>query len=428
MPSTTPAQPFSLRAIGRVVYAVGLVAISCLVVMALLATRALAAQPPVGLGTAESFAVLAGSTVTNTGPSTISGSLGVTPGTSATGFPLGTVNGTVHIANGVAGQAQSDLTTAYNDAAGRTPALAVSGDLGGLTLTPGVYKSGSSLGLTGPLTLNAQGNPDAVFIFQAGSSLTTASGSHVNLVNGAQPCNVYWQIGSSATLGTASVFAGNLLALTSISMNDAVTVHGRALARNGAVTLINDTITPSSCATAGAPPATTPPPGTPSAGTPSAGTPTTTIAGIPLPIAVPGTPTDKPATGNATSFTGTSTAGKPSAGNGSGVFTTNPRRVATTIGRYGTTRCVEGFQAVVTGLLIRRVVFTLSGRVIATRSKAPYTASVSRGNGIRTLKAKVTFTDGTPTVRLSMRFRSCSVQAANVPHPRKARIPTGFTG
>ncbi|MEA2664335.1 MAG: hypothetical protein QOI11_1279, partial [Candidatus Eremiobacteraeota bacterium] len=423
MPSKTRTQPFSLRAIGRVVYAVGLVSILCLALMALLATRVLAAQPPVGLGTADSFAVLAGSAVTNTGPSTINGNLGVTPGTSVTGFPPGTVNGTIHIANGVAGQAQSDLTTAYNDAAGRTPPLTVTGDLGGLTLTPGVYKSGSSLGLTGPLTLNAQGNPDAVFIFQAGSSLTTASGSHVNLVNGAQPCNVYWQIGSSATLGSASVFAGNLLALTSITMNNAVTVYGRALARNGAVTLINDTITPAYCATAGTPPGTTPPPATPAPGTPAPGTPppgtpapgtppTTTVGGIPIPIAIPGIPADKPTTG--TPAAGKPAAGKPAAGNGSAIFTTNPRQVAKTVARYGTSRCVDGFQAVVNGLFIRRVVFTIGGRVIATRSKAPFTVSVGSGDGIRTLKAKVTFTDGTPTVRLSMKFRSCSVRAASV--------------
>jgi Ice-binding-like len=156
-----------------------------LVVVAWLGGNALAAQPPVGLGTAQAFAVLAGSTVTNTGPSTLFGDLGVSPGTAVTGFPPGTVNGTIHAADAVAGQAQSDLTTAYNDAAGRTPPLAVPADLGGLTLTAGVYKSGSSLGLTGTLTLDAQGNPNAVFVFQAASTLITASGSSVKLINGA---------------------------------------------------------------------------------------------------------------------------------------------------------------------------------------------------------------------------------------------------
>jgi len=176
-----------------------------LVALGLLVSDALAAQPPVGLGTADSFAVLAGSAVTNTGPSTVNGNLGVSPGTAVSGFPPGTV----HAADAVAAQAQSDLTIAYNDAAGRTPPASVSGDLGGLMLTPGVYKSGSSLGLTGALTLDAQGNPNSVFVFQVGSTLTTASASHVNLINGAQACNVFWQVGSSATLGTSSVFTGN---------------------------------------------------------------------------------------------------------------------------------------------------------------------------------------------------------------------------
>jgi len=227
--------------------------VACLLALTSLAGDAYAAQPPVGLGTANPFAVLAGSTVTNTGPSTINGNLGVSPGAAVTGFPPGTVNGTIDKANAVASQAQSDLTTAYNDAAGRTPALAVSADLGGQTLTPGVYKSASSLGLTGTLTLDAQGDPDAVFIFQAGSTLTTAGG--VNLINGAQSCNVFWQVGSSATLGTppspSSVFRGTILALTSITLVTGVTVDGRALARNGAVTLDTNTITPAPCTTGG---------------------------------------------------------------------------------------------------------------------------------------------------------------------------------
>jgi serine protease AprX len=207
-------------------------------------------QAPVGLGTAESFAVLAGSTVTSTGPSTLNGDLGLSPGTAVTGFPPGTVNGSTQAANAVALQAKSDLTTAYDDVAGRTPPVAAPADLGGMTLAPGVYRSGSSLALTGELALDAQGDPSAVFVFQAGSTLTTASASRVRLVNGAQPCNVFWQVGSSATLGSSTDFAGSILALTSISMNDGVTLNGRALARNGAVTLINDTITAPHCAVA----------------------------------------------------------------------------------------------------------------------------------------------------------------------------------
>ncbi|MEA2197405.1 MAG: hypothetical protein QOJ25_1456, partial [Solirubrobacteraceae bacterium] len=195
MLSRTRSQPHLAPASRGGSWKVGVSVFIALALLAVSASAAFAAQPPVGLGTADSAAVLAGSAVTNTGPSTINGDLGVSPGTAVSGFPPGTVNGTFHSADAVAGQAQFDLTTAYDDAAGRTPPLSVSGDLGGLTLTSGVYKSGSSLGLTGALTLDAQGNPNAVFIFQASSTLITASGSDVKLINGAQPCNVYWQIG-----------------------------------------------------------------------------------------------------------------------------------------------------------------------------------------------------------------------------------------
>ena len=201
-----------------------------------------------GLGTAESFAVLAGTTVTNTGPSTIDGNLGLSPGTAVTGILPGIVDGTTYAANVIALKAQLDLTIAYVDAAARAPAEPVPADLGGLTLAPGVYQHASSLGVTGTLTLDAQGDPNAVFVFQAGSTLITGSASQVKLVNGAQACNVFWKVGSSATLGTGTVMAGNILALTSISINDGVTLHGRALARNGAVTLIDDTITAAHCA------------------------------------------------------------------------------------------------------------------------------------------------------------------------------------
>jgi hypothetical protein len=139
------------------------------------------------------------------------------------------------------------LTAAYKDAAGRSGAITKTGDLGGQTLTAGVYKSTSSLGITGDLTLDAQGNPAAVFIFQIGSTLTTASGSHIVLVNGAKACNVFWQVGSSATLGTASIFKGNIMALSSITVTTGVNLEGRALAENGAVTLDSDVITGCAC-------------------------------------------------------------------------------------------------------------------------------------------------------------------------------------
>ena len=232
-------------------------------------TQAASAQSPssVGLGTATPFAVLAGTTVTNTGPSIISGDLGVSPGTAVTGFPPGLVtNGTAHAADAVAAQAQADLTTGYDDAAGRTPATTVSSDLGGQTLAPGVYKAASALGLTGTLTLDAQNNPDAVFIFQSGSTLITASNSTVNLINGADPCHVFWQVGSSATLGTRTTFAGSILALTSATVQTGTTVAGRILARNGQVSLNSNTITSPDCdtpTTTTTPPTTTTGPTTP---------------------------------------------------------------------------------------------------------------------------------------------------------------------
>ena len=210
-----------------------------------LASTADAGPRPVLLGTADGFAVLAGSTITNTGNSVISSDVGLHPGTAVIGFPPGVVNGSKHVTDAVAEQAKADLVTAYNDAAGRPLSATSPPDIGGQTLTAGVYKTGSvpSLGLTGNLTLDAQGDPRAVFIFQAASTLVTATDSSVTLVNGARACNVYWQIGSSATLGTRTAFKGTIMALTSISANDGVTLDGRLLARNGAVTLINDTIT-----------------------------------------------------------------------------------------------------------------------------------------------------------------------------------------
>jgi len=203
-------------------------------------------QTTVNLGAAASYAVLAGTTVTSTGGTTVNGDLGVAPGTAVTGFPPGTVvNGAIHMNDASAIAAEAALATAYADAAGRTVgAITKAGDLGGQTLTPGLYKSTSSLAITtGNLTLDAQGNANAVFIFQMASTLTTGSGIQVILSGGANPANIFWQVGSSATLGTTSVFEGNILALTSISLTTGATLNGRALAENGAVTLDSNPVT-----------------------------------------------------------------------------------------------------------------------------------------------------------------------------------------
>lgn len=197
------------------------------------------------LGTAGEFAVLAGSTVTNTGATVVSGELGVSPGTAVTGFPPGSVVlGTIHLNDAVAAQAQSDLTTAYDAIAGTPCTVDLTGqDLGGLTLIPGVYCFSSTAFLTGALTLDAQGNPNALFLFKIGAALTTATGSSVQVINGGSNCSVFWQVGSSATLGTATRFVGNVLALTSITLTTGASVDGRVLARNGAVTLDTGTVT-----------------------------------------------------------------------------------------------------------------------------------------------------------------------------------------
>ncbi|MBK5294894.1 MAG: DUF3494 domain-containing protein, partial [Acidobacteriia bacterium] len=199
----------------------------------------LKAQLTVPLGTAGNFGVLAGSTVTNTGPSVVTGDLGVSAGSAVTGFPPGTVSGTIHAADATAAQAQIDLTTAYLNAAGRLTPTLVAANIGGTTITPGVYNVASSLGITGNVTLNGAG----VYIFQIPTTLTTASTSQIILAGGATAANIFWQVGSSATLGTGSVFYGNILAQASITVTTGTVLNGRALARTGAVTLDNNVIT-----------------------------------------------------------------------------------------------------------------------------------------------------------------------------------------
>jgi ice-binding like protein len=196
------------------------------------------------LGSAESFAILAGSTVTNTGATSILGSVGVSPGSGITGIPVGQpTGGTIHDNDPVAAQAQSDLTVAYNALAAMACGTDLTGqDLGGKTLAPGVYCFNTSAGLTGTLTLDGNGDANAVFVFQIGSTLTTATSAAVTLIGVAQATNVYWQVGSSATLGTDSAFKGNIVALSSVTLTTGAALNGRALARTGAVTMDTNSV------------------------------------------------------------------------------------------------------------------------------------------------------------------------------------------
>src|ERR1700690_300846 len=198
-------------------------------------------QTAVFLGSAGSYAVLAGTTVTNTGPTIVNGNLGVWPGTAVTGFGPGRVNGTEDAGDVAAQHAQASLNIAYSEAAGRKSVgiTQLAGDLTGRTLTPGLYKSTSTLSLAGTLTLHGSG----VYIFQIASGLTVGTGAKVVLSGGATSGNVFWQVGSSATLGTTADFKGTILALTSISLATGATLDGRALAQHGAVTLDTNTVT-----------------------------------------------------------------------------------------------------------------------------------------------------------------------------------------
>jgi hypothetical protein len=248
------------------------------------ATPAAAAAPPIGLGNVGSFAVLASSTVTNSGPTVVSGDLGVSPGTAVTGFdqpggPGSVVDGAIHKADAVAGQAQLALTTAYNQAAASPSTADVTGtNVGNRVLQPGVYTDSSAMSFSGVLTLDGGGDPAAVFIFQAGSSLTVAGSSSVVFIGAAQACNVFWQVTSTATIGTDAAFAGTVMALADINVNTGATIQGRLLARTGQVTLLSNVITRPTCAAAPTTPPTVAPTSSPSSSPSSSSTPTPTHA------------------------------------------------------------------------------------------------------------------------------------------------------
>jgi len=357
------------------------------VVLALAALPAFAQAAPVHLETASPFVVLAGTAVTNTEASVLNGDLGVSPGTELTGFGVAVVNGATHKTDGVAALAQSDLTNAYNVAAGQPILLGnnLSGtNLGNRKLGPGAYQYTSEALLTGALTLDAEGDPNAQFVFKITSSLTTASASSVVLINGASPCNVYWQVGSSADLGTTTAFQGNLMALTSISLKKGATVLGRMLARNGQVSLIDNVLTQPGCATG------------------SSGSPTTESGSA-----------DSGSSGSGSSG-GSGKAGKvrKTTHNGTAVARPTPREA-----------CTAGFRATVRGKMIKRVVFSLDGKQVQSKGAAPFVVSVRAAPGTHTVRARVTFKDATHAKTVTLPYRACAAAAL---HPRRG--PSTFTG
>jgi hypothetical protein len=247
----------SLSKIRRAASVLAIGIISAITLVGVVSSPAFGAAA-INLGAATPDAVVAGTTITNTGNSVLTGDISLSPGSSITGFPPGTVAGTTDAADATSLAAQTSATAAYGVAASETPFTTVAGGtVGGLTLSPGVYRASSAMQLTGPLTLNGGGDANAVFIFQAGSTLTTASAASVLLENGAQACNVFWQVGSSATLGSTTSFVGTILALASVTLDSGASVDGRVFAQTGAVTLIDNVISVPTCSTTTAPTTTT---------------------------------------------------------------------------------------------------------------------------------------------------------------------------
>ncbi len=375
-------------------------------VLALGAVPAAAQAAPVNLATANPFAVLGGAEVTNTGPSVLKGALGVSPGTSLTGFALpATVLGATHDNDAVASQAQADLTTAFGVAGGQAvpPGNELTGiDLGGLTLTPGAYNYSSSAQLTGQLTLDAEGNPNAQFVFIVGSTLTTASASSVNLINGASPCNVFWRIGSSATFGTGTEFQGNVLSHEDISVNNGVHVEGRLLAGR-AITLINDVIDNSKCATSTETEAAT---GTT---TPS----TTTTSGA-------------PASGGAAPTTTATTTRKATTANGGSGKKNAP---TPTVAAKGSSTVTHGAQGpngtavIVAGKEIAKVVVSVDNKVVKTSHAPSLRMTVNGAPGTHKVTVRVTYKDKTPAKSMRFLFHVPSPAPLH-PHPG----PSAFTG
>jgi hypothetical protein len=370
--------------------------------LATLAAPTAAQAAEVNLATANPFSVLGGVSVSNTGPSVLGGDLGVSPGNTTPGYTALMVGGAIHAGDATALQAQADLTAAYGVAAGEPSSSNRTGtDTAGQTLIPGTYTWSSDANLTGPLTLDGQGDANSRFIFQIGSALDTGTGFSVALTGGASACNVYWQVGSSATLGTTNAFVGTIMANNSISLDTGTTVLGRALARVGSVTTDTNTFTDPGCA-AGQ----TTTQGTPA--TPATSGPTTPIGFPGAGNAGPGNAGNQPPPASRTTRRlrrGTSTLRR----------TTNPAPGAT---------CTRGFTARVRGSYVKSVVFRLDGKRVSTRRRSPFSAYVkAAGAGKHKVTATVTYRDATRAVTRTLRYRGCAAAALQ---PRRG--PSQFTG
>jgi hypothetical protein len=360
------------------------------------------AQTQVKLRTAKPFVVLGGSSVTNSGqPSTLYGDLGVSPGAALT-MGTSTINGAIHPNDTVAAQAQLDLAQAYDEARLNTPFTDKTGQDLGLQqpLTAGNYRYSSAALLTGTLVLDGENNPNAQFVFQIGTQLTTAVGSSVQLIRGASPCNVYWQVGSLAALNSATAFQGNIMAGASITLGDAASVKGRLLSRTSAnVTLIHNVLDASMCGTGtSAPIGSTPSDGTAPDATGTTPGGTTPVSATPAPVGTPARilrPFQRP------TRRGTAILRPPS----------------------GRNSCTQGFRARVRGRMIRQVAFSLDGKRISRRTRSPFQVSVKAAPGRHKVTARVSFTDATRAKTLTLRYRAC---AAAVLQPRRG--PSRFTG
>jgi hypothetical protein len=383
------------------------IALAMVVVFAL---PAAAQAEPVDLATTGPFVVLGGTTVTNTGPSVLNGNLGVSPGTELKGFELpAVVNGVRHATDEVAARAQLDLTNAYNVAAGQ-PVLPQNDlsdtNLGERKLGPGIYRYNAAALLTGALTLDAEGDPDAQFVFKIGSQLTTESASSVLLVNGASPCNVYWQVGSSADIGTTTAFQGSLMALTSISLKDGATVLGRMLARNGQVSLINNVLTRPLCATGPTTPPSDETPGGPGTVSPDAPGTSPSAPGI------TGSPGSGSRVAPGRTLPGRQAKAPGPSRNGTAVVRPVPREA-----------CTEGFRLAVNGKMIERVVFSLDGKSIGSRTGSPFAMSMRAAPGAHQVRVRITFKDSTRAKTVTLPYQAC---AAALLSPRSG--PSSFTG